>query len=85
MTVSLVVANIIPLRLMIPNILAQCAGAAAAAVSATKLRGYPTGAIPIAPDGDIWTIFVVEGIDAFLSQLMFINKFQYKSLKLRPI
>ena len=64
-TVSLVVANIIPLRLMIPNILAQCAGAAAAAASATKLRGYPTGAIPIAPDGDIWTIFAVEGSDAF--------------------
>jgi len=60
-----VVANIIPLRLMIPNILAQCAGAAAAASSATKLRGYPTGAIPIAPDGDIWTIFVVEGTDEF--------------------
>ena len=59
------VANIIPLRLMIPNILAQCAGAAAAAASATKLRGYPTGAIPIAPDGDIWTIFVVEGTDEF--------------------
>ena len=58
-------ANIIPLRLMIPNILAQCAGAAAAAASATKLRGYPTGAIPIAPDGDIWTVFAVEGTDAF--------------------
>ena len=73
---------------MIPNILAQCAGAAAAAVSATKLRGYPTGAIPIAPDGDIWTIFVVEGIDAFF-QFMFINKLQHESvlneLKLRPI
>ena len=54
---------------MIPNILAQCAGAAAAAVSATKLRGYPTGAIPIAPDGDIWTIFAVEGIDALFQSL----------------
>lgn len=45
---------------MIPNILAQCAGSAAAAYSAEKLRGYPTGAIPIA-DGNEWTVFAVEG------------------------
>ena len=50
---------------MIPNILAQCAGAAAAAYSAERLRGYPTGAIPIA-DGNEWTVFAVEGIDDFL-------------------
>ena len=49
---------------MIPNILAQCCGAAAASYAATRLRGYPTGAIPIAPDGDIWTIFAVECRDA---------------------
>ena len=63
-TVSLVIARIIPFRLMIPNILAQCAGAAAAAYSAERLRGYPTGAIPIA-DGNEWTVFAVEGIDDF--------------------
>ena len=50
---------------MIPNILAQCAGAAAAAYSAERLRGYPTGAIQIA-DGNEWTVFAVEGIDDFL-------------------
>ena len=49
---------------MIPNILAQCAGAAAAAYSAERLRGYPTGAIPIA-DGNEWTVFAVEGIGDF--------------------
>ena len=76
MTISLVVANIIPLRLMIPNILAQCAGAAAAAASAAKLREYPTGAIPIAPDGDIWTIFVVEGTDE-ISINDYINAYLY--------
>ena len=56
----MVIARIIPLRLMIPNILAQCAGSAAAAYSAEKLRGYPTGSIPIA-DGNEWTVFAVEG------------------------
>ena len=61
----MVVARIIPIRLMIPNILAQCAGAAAAAYSAERLRGYPTGAIPIA-DGNEWTVFAVEGNDEFL-------------------
>ena len=66
---------------MIPNILAQCAGAAAAASSATKLRGYPTGAIPIAPDGDIWTIFVVEGTDEFSLN----NKIYQKNMKIEFI
>ena len=40
-TVSLVMAEIIPLRLMIPNILAQCAGATLAAYLAKVMRGYP--------------------------------------------
>ena len=62
----MVVARIIPIRLMIPNILAQCAGAAAAAYSAERLRGYPTGAIPIA-DGNEWTVFAVEGIDFYIA------------------
>ena len=47
---------------MIPNIIAQCAGAAAAAYGAEKLRGYPTGAIPIV-EGNEWTVFAVEGTD----------------------
>ena len=66
---SLVIARVIPLRLMIPNILAQCCGAAAASYAASRLRGYPTGAIPIAPDGDIWTIFTVECRDTIPSKV----------------
>ena len=58
-TVSLVMAEIIPLRLLLPNIIAQLSGATLAAYLASTLRGYPVGAIPIAADAN-WHIILGE-------------------------
>ena len=58
-TVSLVMAEIIPLRLLLPNIIAQLSGATLAAYLASILRGYPVGAIPIAVDAN-WHIILGE-------------------------
>ena len=79
-TVSLVLAEVLPFRLMIPNIMAQLAGGTLAAFIASELRGYdklkktqvndfiysyPVGAIPITDESNVSAIIWAEIVFTF--------------------
>ena len=64
-TISLVMAEVIPVRLMIPNIIAKLAGGTLAAYAASGLRGIPVGAIPISDQADVVAILWVEVVLTF--------------------
>ena len=65
-TFALVFAGVIPVRLLIPNVLAQMGGAALAAWFAALMRGYPVGMIPITDDSDLHAIFWAEFFFSFM-------------------
>ena len=65
-TFALVFARVIPLRLLVPNVVAQMGGAALGAYIASLLRGYPVGMIPISDDSDLHAIFWAEFFFSFM-------------------
>ena len=64
-TISLVLAEVLPFRLMVPNITAQLAGATLASYIAAELRGYPVGAIPITSESNVAAIIWAEILFTF--------------------
>ena len=65
-TAALVMAGIIPARLLIPNIISQMGGAALASYMAYWIRGYPVGMIPITDDSNLQAIFWSEFLFSFM-------------------
>ena len=64
-TISLVLAEVLPFRLMLPNIIAQLAGATLASFIAAELRGYPVGMIPITSESNVGAIIWAEILFTF--------------------